>query len=130
MGDQNKGILILLQITLQPFNMLLIQIVGRLIQKQDVWLFQKQLSQKHLGTLAAGKLGNILIHANLLQAQRAAYLFYLAVNDIKVMGHQKVLNRAQLLHHGIHLVLGCLAHLIADGIHLLFHLKQIRERAL
>ena len=38
-----------------------------------------------LGTLAAGKLGNILIHANLLQAQRTAYLFYLAVNDIKVM---------------------------------------------
>ena len=130
MGDQNKGILILLQITLQPFNMLLIQIIGRLIQKQDVRLFQKQLSQKHLGTLAAGKLGNILIHANLLQAQRAAYLFYLAVNDIKVMGHQKVLDRSQFFHHGLHLFLSRFAHAVADLIHLLFHLKQERKCAL
>jgi len=33
MGDQNKGIFIILEIAFQPFNVLLIQIVGRLVQK-------------------------------------------------------------------------------------------------
>ena len=130
MGNEDEGILILLQITLQPLNVLLIQIVGRLVQKQNVRLLQKQLAQKHLGTLAAGKLGDILIHADFLQSQRTADFLHLAVNDVEIMGHQKILNGTQFLHHGVHLILGRLPHLIADGIHLLFHLEQVRERAL
>ena len=31
MGDQDKGILIFLKIALEPFNMIYIQIVGRLV---------------------------------------------------------------------------------------------------
>ena len=33
--------------------MLLIQIVGRLIQKQDIWLLEKKLRKKYLGSLSA-----------------------------------------------------------------------------
>ena len=41
MGNQDECILILIQIPLQPFDMLHIQIVGRLIQKQDIRFFQQ-----------------------------------------------------------------------------------------
>ena len=44
MGNQNKRVLILLEVAFQPFNMLHVQIVGRLIQKQDIRLLKKELS--------------------------------------------------------------------------------------
>ena len=55
MGDQNKSIFVFLKIPLQPFNMLYVQIVGRLVKKKDI-RFLKQLSKKNLGSLTAGKL--------------------------------------------------------------------------
>ena len=55
MGDQDKSIFVFLKIPLQPFNMLYVQIVGRLVKKKDI-RFLKQLSKKNLGSLTAGKL--------------------------------------------------------------------------
>ena len=52
-GNKDKGILIIQKISFQPCNMLLIQIVGRLIQKQDVRLLKKKLRKKYLGSLSA-----------------------------------------------------------------------------
>ena len=52
-GNKDKGILIIQKISFQPCNMLLIQIVGRLIQKQDIWLLKKKLRKKYLGSLSA-----------------------------------------------------------------------------
>ena len=52
MGDQDKSTFIFLKIALQPGNMLFIQIVGRLVQKKDVRLFQKQFSKKDFSTLS------------------------------------------------------------------------------
>ena len=46
------------------------------------------------------------------------------------MCHQKILNRAKLLHHLIHLILRCHTHSVTDLIHLSFHLEQIRKCAL
>ena len=38
MGNQDKCVLIFLKIPLQPFNVLGVQVVGGLIQKQDIRL--------------------------------------------------------------------------------------------
>ena len=46
------------------------------------------------------------------------------------MGHEKVLDSTQLLHHGIHLILVCLAHLLTYLVHLFFHLKKEAKGAL
>ena len=67
MADQNESILVFVQITLQPFDMLRIQIVGRLVQEQDIRLLQQELSQQNLGTLAAGQFGDITIETDLHQ---------------------------------------------------------------
>ena len=53
MGDQNKRILIIQEISFQPCNVFLIQIVGWLIQKQDIRLLKKQFCKEYLGSLAA-----------------------------------------------------------------------------
>ena len=49
--------------------MLHIQIVGRLIQKQDIWFFQKQLAEQYLRSLSARKLRDVLIQSDLIQSQ-------------------------------------------------------------
>ena len=52
-GNEDKRILILVQVAFQPLDVLLIQVVGGLVQQQNVRLFQQELAQQHLGTLAA-----------------------------------------------------------------------------
>ena len=61
MGNQDKGILILIQISLQPYNMLCIQVVRRLVQKKDIRLLQQQLCQKNLRSLTAGQLRDVTV---------------------------------------------------------------------
>ena len=56
MGDQDKSIFVFLKIPFQPFNMLYVQIVGRLVKKKDIRFLKQQLSKKDLGSLTAGKL--------------------------------------------------------------------------
>ena len=53
MRYQYKCVLIVLQISLKPLNMLLIKIVSRLIKKKDVRFFKKQLSKQYLSSLSA-----------------------------------------------------------------------------
>ena len=48
--------------------MLHIQIIGRLIQKQDIRFFQKQLAEQYLRSLSARKLRNVLIQSDLIQS--------------------------------------------------------------
>ena len=50
-----KGILIILKISCKPYNMFCIKIVGRLVQKQNIRLFQKKLSKQNLCTLTTGE---------------------------------------------------------------------------
>ena len=52
-GDQDKGVLILCQIALQPADMLFIQIVRRLIKEKDIRFLQEQLSEEDAGALSA-----------------------------------------------------------------------------
>ena len=52
-GDQDEGVFVIQKITFQPGNVLLVQIVGRLVQKKDIRFLQKQLGKEDLGTLSA-----------------------------------------------------------------------------
>ena len=54
MGNDNKGILIVLEIALEPVNMLSIQVVGWLVQKQNIWLCEEQFSERNTGFLTSG----------------------------------------------------------------------------
>ena len=104
--------------------MLYIQIVCRLVEEQDIRLLKKQFSEKDLRSLSAGKLVNVLVKTDLVEAEGASDLLHLGVYNIEVMRHQKILDRSQFLHHGVHLILGGVSHLRADVVHLLLHLKE------
>ena len=41
-GNQDKGIFIIVQVTFQPFDMFGVQIVGRFVQQEDVGFFQQE----------------------------------------------------------------------------------------
>ena len=61
MGDQHKGVFVLQQVAFQPGDVLYVQIVGRLVQQQNVRLFQQQLGQQHLGALSAAEIGYVVL---------------------------------------------------------------------
>ena len=54
-GDQDDGLGVFLQVAFQPLDRLHVQMVGRLVQQQDVRLDQQQLDEADLGLLAAGE---------------------------------------------------------------------------
>ena len=56
--------------------MLPVEVVGRLIKKEDVRLFKQELSQKHLGTLTARKLGNIIIKSYIAKTKGSSHFLY------------------------------------------------------
>ena len=124
MGDQDKSVLVILKIPLQPLDMLYIQIVCRLVEEQDIRLLKKKLSEEDLRSLSAGELVNVLVKTDLVEAEGASDLLHLGVDNVEIMCHQKILDRSQLLHHGVHLILGRISHLRADVVHLLLHLKE------
>ena len=101
--------------------MFCIKIVCRLVQKQDIRLLKKKLSKKYLGSLAARKLRNIAVKAEIKQSQRSRNLLYLGIYKIKIMAGQKLLDRTDLIHKSCHLITICITHLHVDLIHSLFH---------
>ena len=123
-GNQDEGVLILLEIPFQPGNVLHIQIVGRLVQQKDVRFFQQKFCQKDFRSLSAGKLGDIALQADLFQTESAADLFDSGIQNIKIMRIHHLLDYAEFFHHCIQLVLGGIAHGVADRVHPLFHLVE------
>ena len=123
-GDQDEGVFIIQKVALQPFDVGLVQIVGGLIQQQDVRLFQKKLSQKDSGALAAGKPGHVLVQSDVRKAQRPAHLLHLTVDEVEVVRGQKLLDGAKLLHILFQLFLGSIPHFFTDLVHPRFQVEQ------
>ena len=59
MGDHNHRVLVAHHLLLQPFHRRQIQMVGGLVQEQNVRLLQKQADQRQPRLLPAGELGNL-----------------------------------------------------------------------
>ena len=123
MGNQNKGILIIGQIPFQPGNMLGIQVVGRLVQQENVRFFQQKLAKQHLGTLTAAKVCDILVKSQVQKPQGSCHFLHLGVNHVKIVHGEQILNGAKLFHVGVHFFRRSFPHPVADFIHAGFHLK-------
>ena len=85
MRDQNKCILIIQKIALQPCDMFLIQVVGRLIQKQDIRFFQKEFSEKDFCSLSATQVCNITVKSQIQKPECSCNFFDFGINNIKIM---------------------------------------------
>ena len=121
--NQNKSILIVLQISFQPLNMLFVKIVGRLIQKQDIRFFQQQFRQQDLGPLTAGQFADIPIQADIAESERLRDFLNLDVNLIKIMVFKRVLPFTDLFEQFIHFFFRTLHHLRIAIVDLLLYIK-------
>ena len=116
MGDQDKSIFIILKIALQPFNMLFVQIVGRLVQKQDIRLFQKQLCQEG-PWFADRRVSSVTSRSRPIssQSQCPANFLYFCVDHVKIMAESKVswmVPSSSIM--SIHLFRRGISHIVAD----------------
>ena len=123
MGYKDECVLIFLQVALQPYDMLFVEIVRRLIQQQYIRLFKEQLAQQHLCPLSSGKVSDVTIQPQIQQSQCSGYLTYFGIYQIKVMVHQHILYHRQLVHVFLHLFFICVGHPVTDLVHPCFHFE-------
>ncbi len=90
------------QVVLQPGHRLGVEVVGRLVEQQQVRRAQQQPAQRHAAPLAARQSGHLRVGRR--QAQRVHRLFELAVELPGVGLVDAVLHLALLLEDLLHLV--------------------------
>ena len=128
-GDEDESVLILLQVSLEPRDVLLVEIVGRLIEKEDLRLFEEELAQEHFGALTAGELCDIPVQSEVGEAERAGYFRDLRVDGVKVVRGQKLLEGAGLLHVHHHFFFRAVRHEAVQLVTALLHLIEVVKGA-
>ena len=84
MGNEDKGIFIVLQVAFEPIDVLRIQVVGWLVQEKDIWFFKEQFSQKDLGPLPTRKGRHIRLHAKVHDPKSTRHLIDLGIQGIEI----------------------------------------------
>ena len=79
MGNQDEGVLVVLQKLCEPFDMLYVEIVRGLVEQQDFGVLQQQLGQQNLAALAAGKLADVLVQTDAAKTEAVGKFFDFAV---------------------------------------------------
>ncbi len=104
MGDGDDRALVLLEVLLEPEHALGVEVVGGLVQQQQVGLLQQQLAQRDTAPLTAGEVGDLLIAGR--AAQRVHRLLELGVQIPAVGCVDLRLEPAHLLHQRIEVGIG------------------------
>lgn len=104
MGDCQDGALVLGEVLFEPEDALGVEVVGRLVEQQQVGLGQQQLAQRDAAALTTRKVGDGLVGRR--AAQRVHRLFQLGVDVPRVGGVELLLELAHLLHQLVGVVGG------------------------
>ena len=108
-GDRDDGAGVLGQVLLQPLHALRVEVVGRLVEQQQVGLLQQQLAQRDPAALTAGELGDVGVRRR--AAQRVHRQLQLGV-DVPGVGVVELLLQPAHLVHQLVGVVG--RHLLGD----------------
>ena len=84
MGDDQHTATVGTQETFEPLNHPDVEMVGRLVQKEEVWLAKQSLGQTDTRLLTAGEMLDILLEVIIRKAQTIGDLFDAAVKLITV----------------------------------------------
>ena len=95
MGDGHDGALVLLEVALQPRDRLGVEVVGRLVEQQQVGGGEQQPAQRHAAALAAGELADVGVAGR--EAQRVHRRVELGVEVPGVGGVDLLLQAAELV---------------------------------
>ena len=123
MGDDEDGTLIGLDILLQPDGGVQIQVVGGLVQQEDLGVHQDQTGQVDPGLLAAGQVGKELFPEGFFNAQTGTDLFQPGLGLVAapgLKGHLEPVVPGQQ-------VLVPAGELVGEVVHLLLHGFQVVE---
>ena len=126
-GHGDDGALILVQELLQPQDRLGVQVVGGLVEQQQIGSLEQQLAQRHTAALAAGAHRDRGVRIRALQ--RVHRLFELRVQIPAVRGVDLGLQRAHLLHQRVEVRVR-VRHLLADLVEAGDLLGDLAERHL
>ena len=129
MGNEDKCVLVFLQISLEPGDVLFVEVVGRLVKEQDLRLLKKELAQEHFGALAAGELCDIPVQAQIHKPERAGNFRDLRIDGVKIVRIQKLLQCAGLLHISHHFFFCAVRHQTIQLVAALLHLVEVVKRA-
>ena len=128
MGDEDDAARVFLEEVLEPGDALGVEVVGRLVEQQDVGLRQQQARQRHAALLAARELGHVGVARR--AAQRVEGLLDLRVEVPEVAGVDLVLERRHLVGGLLGVVGGDLVVAVEDGLLLGDALHGIAEHVL
>ncbi len=104
MGDGQDGALVVGEVLLQPQHALGVEVVGGLVEQQQVRLAQQQLAQRDATLLTTGQVGDRLVGRR--ATQRVHGLLQLRIDIPRVGGIELFLQLAHLLHELIGVVGG------------------------
>ncbi|CQD24447.1 hypothetical protein BN970_06452 [Mycolicibacterium conceptionense] len=104
MGDGQDGALVAGQVLFEPEHALGVEVVGGLVEQQQIRLAQQQLAQRDAAALTTGEVGDRLVGRR--AAQRVHGLLELGVDVPGVGGVQLLLQLAHLFHELVGVVGG------------------------
>ena len=124
-GDNRTGILV--QVLFEPVDRLGVEVVGRLVEQQDVGLLQQQAAEGHPAAFTPREVFHKLVFGR--TAQSIHRLLQLVVDIPGIRGVDMVLQFGLASHEGIHLV-GILEHFgVAKRlVHLFILGQQVEDR--
>ena len=125
MGDRDDGAGVLLQVLLEPQDALRVEVVGGLVEQQQVGLLQEQLAEGDPAPLATGQGRHVGVRRR--AAQRVHRLLELAVQVPGVLVLDLLLELAHLLHELVGVV-G--RHLLGDLVVLVEQLLRLGDALL
>ncbi len=113
MGDGHDGTRITMQELLEPQDRLGVEVVGRLVKKQQVGSLKQQSAECHTTTLAAAEHADWRVGVGALECVHC--LRELAVEVPAIGGVNLVLQAAHLVHQRVEVGVR-VGHLLADGV--------------
>ena len=126
MGDGEYRALEFQQVFLQPFHAFHVQMVGGLVQQQNIRLLQQQSRQVYSGLFAAGEHGKVLGTHFLGDTQAVADFVHIHVHVISATGLIAVGESVIFPQHGVGDFFG---HLLLQLLHFLLDIPELMEGA-
>ena len=104
MGHGDDRTLVGLQVLLQPEHGLRVQVVGGLVEQQQVGLLQQQLAQCYAAALTTGEVGDGHVGGRATQSLHS--LLQLGIQVPRVSGVDSFLQLTHFLHEGVEVSIG------------------------
>ena len=121
MGDDQDRARIVAQVAFEPVDGLGVEMVGRLVEQQQVWLLEQEAAERNAAFFAAGKLGHVGIVRR--AAERVHRLLDLALEIPQSLGLDLVLEPRHLVGGLVGIVHGELVVTVEDRL-LLLHAEH------